>query len=237
MRLAIFMTNTDESAFAQRHPKDGQKFTDLVHRVRPEWQTVVFRVKDGEFPQTLDGLDGVMITGSPASVRGDAAWIGKLLDLVRTAYASGLPIFGACFGHQAVALALGGVVGDNPGGWVHGLTHSRMQSRPDWASDLPDVVRLYGSHTEQVTSLPAGAVTISQSEDCPVAGFFIGDAIYTTQHHPEMTREFITALTEELADELGSASYAAAMASLEGTADTDAFAESIARFFEHSQAT
>ncbi|MEY8838028.1 type 1 glutamine amidotransferase [Cribrihabitans sp. XS_ASV171] len=229
------MTNTDESPFAQRHPKDGEKFTDLIHRVRPDWETVVYAVKDGEFPDTIEGLDGVMITGSPASVRGDAPWIARLLDLIRRMHAAGLPLFGACFGHQAIALALGGAVGTNPGGWVHGVTHNRMLDRPAWAADLPAEVKLYGSHTEQVTDLPQGARAIAESEDCSVAGFVMGETVYTTQHHPEMTHDFISALTDELADAMGPEIHARALSSLSERADMDVFAETIACFFENSR--
>ncbi len=234
MRLAILMTNTDESPFAQRHPKDGQKFTDLIQRVRPDWTTVIYSVKDGVFPETLDGLDGAMITGSPASVLGDAPWIARLMDLIREMHAAGLPLFGACFGHQAIALALGGKVGRNPDGWVHGLTRSRMLARPPWATALPEEVKLYGSHTEQVTALPGGAQAVARSEDCPAAGFVVGNSVYTTQHHPEMTHDFITALTEELADAMGPEVHARAVASLSERSDMDIFAETIARFFEQA---
>ncbi len=50
MQIAVLMTNTDESAFAAAHPKDGQKFTAMIHSVRPDWQVTVFSVKDDEFP-------------------------------------------------------------------------------------------------------------------------------------------------------------------------------------------
>ncbi|SDC44064.1 type 1 glutamine amidotransferase [Ruegeria marina] len=235
MHLAILMTNTDESEFARAHPRDGEKFTALIRRARPAWTTSVFAVKDGQFPETLDGIDGAMITGSPASVLGTAPWIGRLLELIRDMHSRQIPIFGACFGHQAIALALGGRIGRNPGGWVQGLTRNRMLERPVWARDLPDEVRLYGSHVEQVTALPAGATAIMQGPDCPISGFAIGDRIYTTQHHPEMTHDFITALTEEMASDLGHTAHAQAMASLSDHSDMDAFAESIARFFEQAR--
>lgn len=237
MHLAILMTNTDESAFSGRHPKDGQKFTDLIHLVRPDWTVEVFAVKDGEFPDSLTRFDGAIITGSPASVRSGAEWTERLLELIRAMHAARLPLFGACFGHQAIALALGGAVGDNPGGWVHGLIRNETLARPDWAADLPDQVGLYGSHTEQVTALPEGAVALSRSEGCPVSGFAIDGTVYTTQHHPEMTPEFIAALTEELAGDLGADLASRARASLTaGTADQRAFAESVARFFEQAAA-
>jgi len=234
MHLAILMTNTDESAFSAHHPKDGEKFADLIHMVRPGWTLEVFAVKDGVFPENLSRFDGAMITGSPASVRSGAAWTEQLLELIRAMHAARLPLFGACFGHQAIALALGGAVGHNPGGWVHGLIRNETLARPNWARDLSDVVGLYGSHTEQVTALPEGAVPLSRSEGCPVSGFAIGQTVYTTQHHPEMTPAFIAALTEEMVGDLGPDLAARARASLTVPADRAAFAESVARFFEQA---
>lgn len=236
MHLAILMTNTDESDFADAHPKDGEKFTDLIQLVRPDWTTEVFAVKDGVFPGDLAGFEGVMITGSPASVLDDAPWVARLLDLIRDLEAAKVPMFGACFGHQAIALALGGAVGRNPGGWVHGLTRNRMLARPDWTRDLPGEVKLYASHVEQVTALPAGAKTLSQSAACDVTSFAIGGHIYTTQHHPEMTADFIAALTKELAPAMGTTLAGKARASLAEKSDMQTFASSIARFFEQAVA-
>lgn len=235
MHLALLVTNTDESDFAQRHPKDAEKFPTMMARVRPDWTYEVFIVKDGHFPDTLDGFDGVMITGSPASVHDDAPWIARLLDLIRQIHAQGLPIFGACFGHQAIALALGGTVGPNPGGYQHGRIDTHLTQRAPWMAPLADHVSLYGSHAEQVTDLPAGAIAIARSTDCAVAGFVMGNQIYTTQHHPEMAPAFIAALTDELADYLGPQVTARARASFSQPADSDAFAETVARFFEQAQ--
>jgi len=234
MHLAILMTNTDESEFAHRHPLDGQKFTDLIQLVRPDWTLEVFAVKDGVFPDDPATFDGVIITGSPASTLSDAPWVARLLELIRQMDAARVAMFGACFGHQVIALALGGSVGPNPGGLVHGLSVNTVTNRPVWARDLPDCLRLYASHGEQVTSLPEGAQVISHAKGCEVSGFFIDRHIYTTQQHPEMTRRFIAALTEELVDYLGPDLVACARASLAKPADMQVFATSIARFFEQA---
>ena len=230
MHLAVLVTNTDESEFAQRHPKDGEKFTDLILMARPDWRTSVFSVKDGEFPQDLSAYDGALITGSPASVRSNAPWITQLLALIRTAHHSKFPLFGACFGHQAIALALGGTLDHNPNGWVHGLTRNRLLHRPDWAVSLPEEVKLYGSHCECVSALPAGAAPLSESGGMNT-GFTLGRHIFTTQHHPEMSHDFILALCDEMRDELGPAAFARAMDSLAQKSDQLSFADSLACFF------
>lgn len=233
MHLALLVTNTDESEFAHRHPKDGQKFPTMMARVRPCWTFDVFSAKDGQFPEPLTVYDGVMITGSPASVHDKEPWIAQLLELIRDIHLIGLPLFGACFGHQAIALALGGTVERNPSGYQHGRIENQITGRQPWMTAVPDRFSLYGSHIEQVTALPDQASAVARSTDCSIAGFVVGSHVYTTQHHPEMTPDFIAALTDDMAEYLGSTVADAARLSLKQATDSDAFAESIAQFFEH----
>ena len=234
MHLALLMTNTDESAFAQAHPKDGEKFAQLIGSVRPAWQVTSYAVKDGVFPTDITAYDGVMISGSPASVHDTDPWGGQLLDLIGDIYAKGIPMFGACFGHQAIAMALGGRVGPNPNGWVFRLTHADIAHKTSWMQDLPRTLQQYGAHIEQVTELPDGAKVLSSSTACPVAGFHIADKVYTTQNHPEMTPDFMAALVTEYAPKLPADVAAIAKASLTDTADNTVYANSIAQFFENA---
>ena len=232
MKLAILVTNTDESDFSNRFPKDGEKFTSFIHSVRPDWQLESFSVKDDIFPESIDAFDGLIITGSPASVHDDAPWINRLKLLIIDAYQSGQQIFGACFGHQAIAEALGGRVGDNPDGWVLGTVETQETEQVQWSNDLEPNLNLYAAHHEQVLDLPQGAEVIRSHKSCKFAGFRMGSTIYTTQYHPEMDHGFITALTDELSAELPEEVISAAHNSLEQKADNVAFAETVARFFE-----
>lgn len=236
MHLAILMANTDTSAFADAHPKDGAKFTALIHSVRPDWTTQVFAFKDGECPTDLTAFDGAMITGSPASVHDPDPWIADLLTLIRQMTAMQIPLFGACFGHQAIALALGGQVGPNPGGWVFGRTETHLTTPAAWMTPLPATTSLYAAHVEQVTAMPEQARTLTTSPECPIGGFAIGNHIYTTQYHPEMSPGFIAALIDHLAADKPAEVITRARASLARPADTRPFAESIARFFEQAKA-
>lgn len=223
MHIALLMTNTDESEFAQARPKDGEKFTTMIQSVRPDWKVTVFSVKDGIFPPSNARFDGWMIGGSPASVHDSDAWVAELFALIRRLVAEGQPIFGACFGHQAIAMALGGQVAKNPGGWVFGLVETTIEGVP---------MKLYGSHVEQVVNLPPGAVILGGTSECAVGSFAIPGRVMTTQYHPEMSHSFITDLVEEYAEDLPPEVVTHARQSLTARADSDAIAERIARFFE-----
>ena len=198
MHIAVLMTNTDESLFALSHPKDGEKFQVLLHETRPDWRISIFSVKDGVFPETLDGIDGVLITGSPASVNAPDPWIAELLAMIRKIVHRRIPMFGACFGHQAIAKALGGAVGPNPQGWEFGLLQTHLAGQWSANQDL----NLFAAHKEQVTELPPHAIAVGHTPGCTFAAFEIGRHVLTTQYHPEMTTDFMAALIGAFGDTL-----------------------------------
>lgn len=223
MHIAILMANTDESDFAQRHPKDGEKFSCLLSPLRPGWRFTTISVKDGEFPADLSDYDGFIITGSPASVHDDQPWVHRLMQVIRDIRATGQPLFGACFGHQAIAKALGGRVEKNPGGWVFGLAETEMEG---------EQIRLYAAHIEQVTRLPEGAEALGGNADCPLGAYRIGSRMLTTQYHPEIQPDFAAALVEEYRDKLPAEVAERAAASLVQEAETGWMARRIVAFFE-----
>ena len=223
MHVAILMTNTDEIAFSQAWPKDGEKFAILISKLRPEWTFTAFAVKDGVFPSDLAAFDGFITTGSPASVHDDAPWLGHLLAQIQHIAARKAPMFGACFGHQAIAMALGGTVGPNTGGWVLGLIETLIADRP---------IRLYAAHREQVLALPPGAQVLGGNAECRIGSFAVGRSIFTTQYHPEMTPDFMAALVEHLDGALPEAVIARAKASLNQQAETGRMAQVIVEFLE-----
>ena len=225
MHIAILMTNTDESVFAQGWPKDGEKFVALISPLRPDWEFTVFAVKDGVFPADLAAFDGFIITGSPASVHDEQLWVRQLLDVIQQVSAQHIPMFGACFGHQAIAMALGGSVGPNPDGWVLGQTETTMEGA---------TIGLYAAHREQVLSAPKGSRVLGGNTVCPIGSFAIGTDVMTTQYHPEMTHAFIGALVEHLDGALPKTVIERAKASLARKAETDRMAQVIVRFLERS---
>jgi GMP synthase-like glutamine amidotransferase len=233
MHVAILVTNTDNSAFAARHPTDADRFTNLLSQVRPNWRFTAFDVVRSQLPVSPAAFDGYMITGSPASVNDPDPWLGDLEAFVRACVAAGAPLFGACYGHQVIATALGGKVERSPGGWRLGLYEGPGSLA---FRDSGEAIRLYACHVEQVTELPPGAVVLGGTPDCPIGAYQIGDTVYCNQYHPEMPHDFIAALVEEIADDVGPKITATARASLaSGAADTVRFANRLATFFEQAQ--
>ncbi len=228
------MTNTDRSEFAASHPRDEEKFARLLCEARPGWEVVSFDVTECNFPKDFSGFDGIMVGGSPASVHDESPWIAQLLSALRQAVAAEVALFGACFGHQAIALALGGAVGPNPAGWSLGSVPTEVILPQPWMAGGAASVRLHAAHKEQVTRLPVGARAWGRAAGCPTAGFVLGPRIFTTQYHPEITPEFMSALLDEMETQSAANEddLARGRSSLSDPAENGVFGEWIARFFE-----
>jgi GMP synthase-like glutamine amidotransferase len=232
MRIGILVTNTDDSAFARRQPKDGEKFADLIHAVRPGWEIVAYSCIDNVFPARVEDCNGYVITGSPASVNGKEPWIANLLAFIRKLDAARKPTAGACFGHQAIAKALGGEVAKSERGWGFGVAETHFTRHEDWMEPKADRLRLFAAHTEQVTKLPPGAVLLGGDAFCHVGSFKVGEHFFTTEYHPEMTPGFFTALADEFSGAIGQEMATKAQQQAKGQVDNALFAEWMARFFE-----
>lgn len=236
MHIAILNSNTDRSDFAKNWPDDFEKFSTLIKEVRPSWEFSHFDMIFEQHPEDLALYDGYVVTGSPASVNSDEAWIKSEIVMVQKIIAMKKPIFGACFGHQLIAKALGVAVMDNPGGWEFGTVKTNLVNTPDWMRDADDKAvkhwSMYAAHLEQVSTLPKDAALLCQNEQCAIGGFAIGNTVFTTQYHPEMTDEFIEALVVELKDYVGPEVTQRANTSLSIKSDRALFANWIGAFFE-----
>lgn len=177
--------------------EDAVKWADHVDVLRcaygsPGDAWTEYRCYDGEFPSDgdLDALDAVVCPGSRHSANDDALpWVAGLLDALRRAAArTDVRLLGICFGHQAVARALGGAVGANPGGGFRYAAEA-VACR-GWAGGA---LVLLESHGECVTALPAGAACLGSSPGAAHEIVAVGETVLTLQAHPEFTPALMNA--------------------------------------------
>lgn len=142
-------------------------------------------------------IEGIVITGSPAGVYEDHAWLPPLREFIRRAYEAKTPMLGVCFGHQIMADALGGDVRKSEKGWGLGRHTYRVASRPAFMADAPESLSIACSHQDQVIVPPAEAEVILASDFTPNAGLFYksGKAL-SFQPHPEFLDDYAMALVE-----------------------------------------
>jgi GMP synthase (glutamine-hydrolysing) len=122
----------------------------------------------------------VVLSGGPASVYAEGApqLDPALFDL-------DVPVFGICYGFQAMAQALGGAVA-RTGTSEYGRTELNVVGG-ELHSDLPDTQPVWMSHGDAVTSAPDGFEVVATSAGAPVAAFENrARRLAGVQYHPEV---------------------------------------------------
>lgn len=193
--LAILQTSRDTPEIAARFQPDGVKFQRLLRPAMPGTALDVFDAVDQEYPEDLVDYSAFLITGSPSSVTEDQPWIARLLEVITELHERRLPTIGICFGHQAVAAALGGKVERAEQGWGLGIKAVHFRRRA-WMEPWHEPMKLIHIHQDQVTALPQGAELLAGSDFCPHESFTLGNHIMTVQAHPEFDRSFLDAILE-----------------------------------------
>ncbi len=124
---------------------------------------------------------GIVFSGGPASVyeqnapRPDPA-----------IYELGIPILGICYGHQLLALQLGGKVG--PGAErEYGHTELEVVEPDVLFAGLPGRLSVWMSHGDRVVEAPPGFSVLARSAHSPVAAMADRQRnFYGVQFHPEV---------------------------------------------------
>lgn len=148
---------------------------------------------DNEFPDSLDGYDGIFLSGSPHGAYEDIPFIHREHDLIVNAAAKGIPMLGICFGSQILASALCGrdqvfrretcEIG------YKDLPVTQAAREDAVARDLGDSVHMFVWHNDEVRGDHPDMVVLAHSDICPNHVWRYRDTpSWGIQGHPEITR-------------------------------------------------
>ena len=150
---------------------------------------VVVDVRE-ETPPNREGFAGVIVTGSAAMVTESHAWSHAAGNWLKAAANEGFPVLGICYGHQLLAHALGGQVGDNPAGREMGtvdVTLTAAAATDPLFAGLPPAFPAQTTHLQTVLAPPPGATVLATSALDGCQAFRGGDRAWGVQFHPEFS--------------------------------------------------
>ncbi|MCW2782339.1 MAG: hypothetical protein JWR35_2788 [Marmoricola sp.] len=123
----------------------------------------------------------IILSGGPSSVYADGA-----PQVDAALFQAGVPVFGMCYGFQAMARALDGEVA-HTGGSEFGRTPVRVTEPGTLLADIPAEHKVWMSHGDSVVKAPAGFTVLASTDATPVAAFENVDLkLAGVQWHPEV---------------------------------------------------
>lgn len=216
LRLLVVEGNTasDRARHAGARGKTpSQAYADVLKAIAPDATVDICMPADpgANLPDAggLEGYDGVALTGSSMHVYHMTPEITQQIDLARSIFASGTPVFGSCWGLQILTTAAGGTVRRNPKGREMGYArsivpneagrrHALLAGRPV-AFDAPAV------HLDEVETMAPGTTLLASNAMSEVQAVEInhaGGTAWAVQYHPEFSFGEVAAIAGALGDQL-----------------------------------
>lgn len=161
----------------------GSQYTQLIARRVRELNVYCEIHPFNNIPPITDDIKGVILSGSPCSVRDAGS-----PDLDLSQFRGKLPLLGVCYGAQLMAQKFGGNVLPSE---IREYGRAKL-NHVDMHSDLMKEINLdsqvWMSHGDTISDLPADFDIIASTPSVKVAAYKIrNEETYGIQFHPEVT--------------------------------------------------
>ena len=227
-RIAIYLTCTDDSVLKAQFPNYAQMLETVLSPHLPKAVFEHFDVTTGVFPDDPTAFDAVVVTGSVANVSDDLPWMETLFEHIRKMDAAKTKLLGICFGHQAIATALGGRV--EPREVNLGAPQIAIGAAREWMVPERETLSLFAGNFQQVVELPDGMRVLAGSVKCPNTLTEKGNHVLSMQYHPEFSAEYMRGYVALVEDKVGQVICDAALAEIDTGHDGALFGQWAAQF-------
>ncbi len=160
----------------------GSQYTMLIARRIREMNVYCDIVPFNKIPAISPDVKGIILSGSPSSVRAENAPQPDLSGVP-----ADLPILGICYGAQWLAWKFGGEV-TSSGSREYGRAKLSVKDKgDDLMKDIPEESQVWMSHGDTITALPSNYKVIASTASVANAAFRVeGRPVWGIQFHAEV---------------------------------------------------
>ncbi len=161
----------------------GSQYTQLIARRVRELNVYCEIHPYNKAPQIDSTVKGVILSGSPCSVREENA-----PDIDLSLYRGKLPLLGVCYGAQLIAHKAGGAVQPSSIREYGRARLNNVHTSDDLFKEIVPDSQVWMSHGDTIVEIPSNFEILSSTETVRVAAYKVkGEVTFGIQFHPEVT--------------------------------------------------
>jgi GMP synthase (glutamine-hydrolysing) len=161
----------------------GSQYTQLIARRVRELNVYCEIHPYNNIPALTDDIKGVILSGSPCSVRQDDA-----PDIDLSLFRKKVPLLGVCYGAQLLAQKSGGTVLPSN---IREYGRAKLTKSDQHNALMKEITidsQVWMSHADTISELPEGFEIIASTSTVEIAAYKVkGEETYAIQFHPEVT--------------------------------------------------
>ena len=155
---------------------------------------VHFPVLDSKDFPAPDDQDAIIIPGSIFTPKKEfvekTKWMQNLLNFIREVVDAKVPLFGMCFGHQAIGAAYGVYPVDLDDKIIAEAAFHKLRLTKEGISDLlfsgiPKEFNAIEFHYSYLPALPPNSIHLAKGENVEIQAFRMFDHVWGVQFHPD----------------------------------------------------